>query len=158
MEFYTQSWAFIGTKAGLLETVQRITRIDGNCLEDRNGIREASIATKFGRASRRKTIRVEDMANCLLGLVGINMPMLYGEGQRTFYCLQLEILRQSNDHTIFAWEYPFANTVSQRFTAILAPSPSYFFNTAGLKLIRAPLSAEALTHEVTNNGLIACGR
>lgn len=42
------------------------------------------------------------MAYCLLGLVDVNMPMLYGEGEKAFYRLQLEIIKLTNEHTIFA--------------------------------------------------------
>ena len=35
-------------------------------------------------ASMRDTTRVEDMAYLLLGLFRINMPLLYGEGPRSF--------------------------------------------------------------------------
>ena len=31
------------------------------------------------------------------------MPMLYGEGRKAFHRLQLEIVRASNDQSIFAW-------------------------------------------------------
>jgi hypothetical protein len=55
-------------------------------------------------ASKRKTTRIEDGAYSLMGLFGINMPPLYGEGQKAFIRLQLEILRISDDETIFAWE------------------------------------------------------
>jgi hypothetical protein len=157
VEFYTQSWTFIGTKAGLTPTIQKITNIDDTFLEDRTAIQYASIATKFCWASRRKTTREEDIAYCLLGLVGINLPLLYGEGQRAFYRLQLEILKHSNDHTIFAWDYPVCYPFGYNFgrpsTAVLAPSPSYFFESRGIQPIRAPRSTEALTSAVTNNGL-----
>jgi hypothetical protein len=33
-------------------------------------------------ASRRETTRVEDAAYSLMGLFGVNMPPLYGEGER----------------------------------------------------------------------------
>ncbi|KAK4194716.1 HET-domain-containing protein [Triangularia verruculosa] len=35
-------------------------------------------------APERKTTRIEDTAYCMLGLFDINMPMLYGEGERAF--------------------------------------------------------------------------
>ncbi|KAF2822684.1 hypothetical protein CC86DRAFT_448373 [Ophiobolus disseminans] len=63
---------------------------------------------------------LEDMAYCLLGLLQVNMPMLYGEGHRAFHRLQLEIIQQTNEHSIFAWE-PSIET-SRQVTAILAPS------------------------------------
>lgn len=55
-------------------------------------------------AAGRKTTRVEDTAYCLMGLFGVNMPLLYGEGHKAFIRLQEEIMRHSNDMSIFAWE------------------------------------------------------
>jgi hypothetical protein len=39
-----------------------------------------------------------------MGLFGVNMPTLYGEVARAFQRLQLEILRVSDDESLFAWE------------------------------------------------------
>lgn len=38
-----------------------------------------------------------------MGLFDINMPVLYGEGNKAFARLQHEIIRTSGDETIFAW-------------------------------------------------------
>jgi hypothetical protein len=54
-------------------------------------------------ASRRQTTRIEDEAYCLLGLFGVNMPLLYGEGREAYRRLQEEILRVEEDYTLFAW-------------------------------------------------------
>ena len=54
-------------------------------------------------AADRQTTRLEDTAYCLLGLFGVNMPLLYGEGEKAFMRLQLEIIRKSDDESIFAW-------------------------------------------------------
>jgi hypothetical protein len=35
-------------------------------------------------ASEREPMRIEDTAYCLLGIFGVNMPLLYGEGERAF--------------------------------------------------------------------------
>lgn len=55
-------------------------------------------------ASRRRTTRIEDEAYCLLGLFGVSMPLLYGEGRKAFRRLQEEILKVSDDESIFAWQ------------------------------------------------------
>ncbi|KAF3000681.1 hypothetical protein E8E13_001551 [Curvularia kusanoi] len=151
VEFYTQSWSFIGTKAGMLKTLQDITKIDEQYLEDRDKIRLASTATKFSWASLRETTREEDIAYCLLGLVGVNMPMLYGEGYRAFNRLQLEILRKTNDHTIFAWNFHYSTP--SPLVGVLAPSPFYFADSADTRPSGTPRPTESLTHEITNNGL-----
>ncbi|KAK4556543.1 hypothetical protein LTR86_006114 [Recurvomyces mirabilis] len=67
------------------------------------GPRMISIATRMSWASGRDATRVEDVAYSLLGLFGINMPLLYGEGENAFNRLQQEIIRSSADESIFAW-------------------------------------------------------
>jgi len=54
-------------------------------------------------ASRRETTRVEDEAYSLMGIFGVNMPLLYGEGRNAFQRLQLEILKSTDDDSIFCW-------------------------------------------------------
>ncbi|KAI7230272.1 hypothetical protein KC330_g7049 [Hortaea werneckii] len=52
---------------------------------------------------RRETTRREDAAYCLMGLFSVNMPLLYGEGKKAFQRLQEEIMRHSDDQSLFAW-------------------------------------------------------
>lgn len=51
----------------------------------------------------RQTSRIEDIAYCVLGIFDVNMPLLYGEGKKAFMRLQLEIIKKSDDESIFAW-------------------------------------------------------
>jgi hypothetical protein len=53
-------------------------------------------------ASNRETKRFEDIAYSLLGILDINMPLLYGEGVKAFQRLQEEIMKRSDDHSILA--------------------------------------------------------
>jgi hypothetical protein len=53
-------------------------------------------------AAKRQATREEDLAYSLLGLFNVNMPLLYGEGEKAFRRLQEEIIKSSNDQTIFA--------------------------------------------------------
>jgi hypothetical protein len=55
-------------------------------------------------AAGRSTEKIEDRAYSLLGIFGINMPLLYGEGYNAFARLQQEIMKNSDDQTLFAWE------------------------------------------------------
>ena len=43
------------------------------------------------------------MSYCLLGLFGINIPLLYGEGEAAFQRLQEELFRVSTDDSIFVF-------------------------------------------------------
>lgn len=69
-----------------------------------SSLREASLAERMSRASGRRTTRSEDVAYCMLGILGIPMPLLYGEGDAAFMRLQEELVRQSDDQTILAWD------------------------------------------------------
>jgi hypothetical protein len=98
--FLDRSWSDIGTRAEWAEAIAEATLID---VAYQTNFDSCSIAMKFSWASRRKTKRVEDQAYCLLGLFGISMPLLYGEGSAAFSRLQLELIKITDDETIFAW-------------------------------------------------------
>jgi hypothetical protein len=68
-------------------------------------IDQASIAKMMSWASKRTTTRMEDIAYCLLGIFGVNMPLLYGEREKAFIRLQEEIMKNSDDQSLFAWGY-----------------------------------------------------
>ncbi|KAI6012665.1 heterokaryon incompatibility protein-domain-containing protein, partial [Pisolithus orientalis] len=103
VQFFNKDWTFLGNKQTLADTLKIITRIPDEVLRDGLTSKCPSVARVMSWAADRKTTRVEDRAYSLLGLFGVNMPMLYGEGEKAFQRLQLEILRVSSDHSIFAW-------------------------------------------------------
>jgi hypothetical protein len=72
-------------------------------LRDSGKLAKLSIAERMKWASGRKTTRIEDIAYCLLGIFDINMPLLYGEGNKAFTRLQQEIIKVNNDLSIFGW-------------------------------------------------------
>jgi len=122
--FYTREWKKLGTKKELYVTISVVTGIHEDILPGRN-LAEVSIADRMSWVSRRVTTRPEDMAYCLLGIFDINMPLLYGEDQKAFIRLQEEIIKVSNDHSIFAWKSvpPFGDYDS---SGLLALSPRMF--------------------------------
>jgi hypothetical protein len=151
VEFYDEDWSFLGTKAKLAYQIESITRIERQFLFNRKAINNASVGKKMSWAARRQTTRIEDMAYCLLGLVQVNMPMLYGEGDRAFQRLQLEIISKTNEHSIFAWDPSPSEHLPT--TAVLAPSPSYFESVREIWPATSRKPLEARSHEITNNGL-----
>ncbi len=60
-----------------------------------------------------------------MGLFDINMPLLYGEGQKAFLRLQGEIVNSSCDLSLFAWEAPSRYLGQQQFFGIFAPEYDY---------------------------------
>ncbi|KIK23739.1 hypothetical protein PISMIDRAFT_57894, partial [Pisolithus microcarpus 441] len=103
VKFFNKDWVHIGNKRQLEPMLEKATGIPREVL--RNGLagKRLSVAKIMSWAAERKTTRVEDRAYSLMGLFGVYMPMLYGEGKMAFQRLQLEIIRRSSDQSIFAW-------------------------------------------------------
>jgi len=103
--FYSRDWHALGMKDQLSDLVMKITGIDLEVLRGQDLV-FSSISKRMSWAAHRKTSRIEDIAYCLLGIFDVNMPLLYGEGKKAFLRLQEEILKSSNDQTLFAWGLP----------------------------------------------------
>lgn len=103
VQFFTKDWEVLGAKKALAVLISTITGIDAACLKKEKRLRDYSIAQRMTWAAKRETTRVEDLAYCLLGIFGINMPLLYGEGPKAFMRLQEEIIKVSDDHSILAF-------------------------------------------------------
>ncbi|KAK5658309.1 hypothetical protein OQA88_2285 [Cercophora sp. LCS_1] len=119
----------LGDRSSLADVVSDITKIPVKVLLNRANISMVSIAQKMSWASTRQTTRVEDEAYCLMGILGVSMATIYGEGRRAFIRLQEELMRYSSDHTIFAWDAA-AGSVEEHSMGMLATSPRCFVNSA----------------------------
>lgn len=126
-----------GTKDLLAIPISQATGIGTPVLTHPAWVSTYTVAERMSWASKRSTTREEDIAYCRLGLFQINMPPLYGEGERAFIRLQDEILKIEEDYSLFAWASPpppyerppisFISISSPpRYTGLLAQSPSYF--------------------------------
>ncbi|KAF2729840.1 hypothetical protein EJ04DRAFT_446371, partial [Polyplosphaeria fusca] len=100
--YYSTKWKLLGSKSDLLPTLSKITNISVKVLESGN-FGEISIAVRLSWAKERETTRIEDVAYCLMGIVGVNMPLIYGERDRAFIRLQEEILKTSDDNSLLGW-------------------------------------------------------
>ena len=107
VRFYDKSWKSIGMKDVLSQQLSPITGIEQEILLAFQDLEElldqVPIARRLSWAAKRETTRVEDIAYCLLGIFRVNLPLLYGEGERAFIRLQEEIVRNSDDLSLLAW-------------------------------------------------------
>lgn len=103
VEFLTQTWHFLGTKIGLASTLENITGVNFDILTSRAPVDSVSVARRMSWAAERETTRIEDRAYSLMGLFGVHMSPIYGEGNNAFLRLQEEIIRKVPDQSIFAW-------------------------------------------------------
>lgn len=132
--FYDMHWRFLGSRGDLAPVIRSVTRIRNNVL-NRSGhaiedvLQSTSVAQRMIWASKRVTTREEDTAYCLMGLFDVNMPLLYGEGQKAFLRLQEAIIYASKDQTILAFRHPsppqLGELCTYGFSPTLAPDPSY---------------------------------
>ncbi|KAH3906245.1 hypothetical protein HBI56_194120 [Parastagonospora nodorum] len=102
LKFYSSDWTFLGTKETLLEELTNITKVDRLGLTDFRP-EHFSVAQRMSWAANRRTVRTEDIAYSLMGIFDVNMPLLYGEGEKAFARLQEAILNSSEDQSLFAW-------------------------------------------------------
>src|SRR3569833_619361 len=138
MTFFGRLWAVIGSREEHAEAVHHITGIptalfelrpgylhDLKCVES-NVLSDYSIAQRMSWMAARQCTRLEDTAYCLLGIFGINMPLLYGEGSRAFIRLQEEIWKETDDHSILAWAVPQQSPKAWNPGGVFAESPELF--------------------------------
>jgi len=93
LKFFTSDWKVIGHREHLGTMIAGITGIRPEVFEERSDLNMFSIAQRMSWASGRTTTRPEDIAYCLMGLFDVNMPILYGEGEKAFIRLQQEIIK-----------------------------------------------------------------
>ncbi|KAK5662527.1 hypothetical protein OQA88_8439 [Cercophora sp. LCS_1] len=126
INFYDQNWNFRDAKHERLgRELSAATEIPVGLLLMQVPISQYSIAQRLSWAARRETTRLEDTAYCLLGLLEVNMPLIYGEREMAFQRLQEEVINRTNDLTIFAWN-PTPPDLKHEYCTIFASSPAAF--------------------------------
>ncbi|TFK78222.1 hypothetical protein K466DRAFT_437959, partial [Polyporus arcularius HHB13444] len=101
--FLGKDWRFVGAKSELAYLLAAVTGIEAEILTHQKRLDAVSVADRMGWASDRETTRAEDRAYSLFGIFGINLPIIYGEGDRAFLRLQKEILQAIPDQSLFIW-------------------------------------------------------
>ena len=148
--FFNKQWKSIGTKRTYADDLNRITRVPKAVLMDGMVSNRPCVAQIMSWAANRKTTRIEDRAYSLLGLLGVNMPMLYGEGKEAFLRLQLEIIRKSNDQSIFAWAPN--RSIPWNGGGVLADDPSLFGDCHDIEKMELDEYMVQLQERLPNDG------
>lgn len=148
--FFSRQWTNIGdrTEPVMLKTITEITGIDDDALTQVRPLSTYSIAQRMSWGSMRETTRIEDVAYSLLGIFDVNIPLLYGEGKKAFLRLQEEIMRGSQDQSLFAWD---AVDNQHHIESCLAESPANFKNSGDIVVYRRHDATEQ--YSMTNRGL-----
>ncbi|KAH7083961.1 vegetative incompatibility protein HET-E-1 [Paraphoma chrysanthemicola] len=80
VEFFSSEGRLIGTKKSLETIIHEITGINEEVLQGKP-LSQVSIQDRLSWANERETKRDEDESYALMGLFGIHMPTIYGEGR-----------------------------------------------------------------------------
>ncbi|KAK8874734.1 Vegetative incompatibility protein HET-E-1 [Apiospora arundinis] len=149
INFYSKDWSLLFTKENDIRELSTMTGISLEIMLTCDPSL-ASVAQRMSWAARRVTTRPEDMAYCLLGIFDVNMPMLYGEGRhKAFLRLQEEIMKKSDDQSLFAWRKQEKSYSS--YSGLLAPSPKEFVDSHDVAFVDESL--EARPYVSTNKGI-----
>lgn len=159
--FFASDWKRTGRKKGLFLTIEEASRIPQRFLLGED-LDTATVAQRMSWAAGRKTKKQEDIAYCLWGIFGVNMPLIYGEREKgAFRRLQLEILKLLDDISIFAWtQAGFTEGETRPFQTfgLLAQSPSCFADGYDIVMATQPrvsgyIKGIRTPVEVNNKGL-----
>ncbi|KAL8878602.1 MAG: hypothetical protein Q9192_008414 [Flavoplaca navasiana] len=159
VKFFDKNWDYVGGRGDLTAELTQRTGIHELFLASNMPVNHASIGERLSWMAGRKTTVPEDIAYCMLGLFDVNMPLLYGEGkEHAFLRLQEEIMKYSDDHSLFAWRDEDQrlvgamtyNTISNN-TGLLAPSPDCFRSTRHYQ--RGFDQGNSRPYQMTNKGI-----
>ena len=147
----------MGDKMSLCATLQQVTGISVDILRG-SELQDVSIAERMSWMARRQTTRAEDLAYSLMGIFDVNMPLLYGEGNKAFVRLQEEIMKDSADHSLFTWNARDDSLDIVKhgpyLASIFAEHPRQFANSTGM--IKSRFDDPGITGEsyaLTNLGV-----
>jgi hypothetical protein len=157
MDFFLRDWTRLGSKRGLSTAIAATTGVAKEYLEGAS-LGNASISMRMSWAADRRVTRSEDIAYSLLGIFDVHMPLLYGEGKtKAFRRLQEEIMKVSEDETIFAWEsMEFGKNASSM--GVLASDPGDFAEARDLIPFTSddPIAPYTMTHRGLRIDLQLC--
>ena len=90
VEFFSAEGILLGDKIFLERHIHRLTGIPETALRGCD-LTEFTVDERLSWSANRRTTRSEDKAYCMLGIFGIFMPLIYGEGSYAWTRLQEEI-------------------------------------------------------------------
>jgi hypothetical protein len=95
VEFFSANRKQLGSKISLEQEIHEITQIPIRALRNSN-LHKFTVDDRMNWATKRRTTVKEDRVYCLLGIFGVFLPLIYGEGEEhAFRRLRKEIQGQT---------------------------------------------------------------
>jgi hypothetical protein len=96
VEFFSVQGKRLGSRISLEQEIHGITKVPIGALRGQQHLSEFTVLERMSWAADRQTTHKEDKAYCLLGIFGVFLPLIYGEGEEhAFQRLRDEIQRHS---------------------------------------------------------------
>jgi hypothetical protein len=103
VEFFSKEGKKLGNKTSLERQISEVTGIPAKALRG-NSLHDFSISERISWQESRETTRKEDKAYSLLGICGVHMPLLYGEGRdNAFSRLRKEIAEATKGKIFYSY-------------------------------------------------------
>ncbi|KAH7372280.1 heterokaryon incompatibility protein-domain-containing protein [Pyrenochaeta sp. MPI-SDFR-AT-0127] len=80
VEFFSKEGKRLGSKVSLEQEICKITKVPVGILRGED-LTEIGVEERMSWTVHRKTSRKEDKVYCLLGIFGVFLPLVYGEGE-----------------------------------------------------------------------------
>jgi hypothetical protein len=96
VDFFSAEGHWLGDKASLEQQIHEITGVALQALQG-TPLAEFGVDERMAWASRRQTKLKEDAAYCLLGIFGIYMPLIYGEGRENAFSRLRRKIKKSQE-------------------------------------------------------------
>lgn len=80
VEFFCKQGKRLGTKSTLEQEIHKITKVPIEALRGQS-LNKFSVEDRISWAAGRTTTMKEDKVYCLLGIFGVFLPLIYGEGE-----------------------------------------------------------------------------
>jgi hypothetical protein len=101
VEFFAKERSFLGTRESLQQQISDISGVPAKALHG-SPLSGFSVTERLTWAKSRTTTRKEDKAYSLLGIFGVNMTLIYGEGEESaMKRLMEEIDKSSKGRVIY---------------------------------------------------------
>jgi hypothetical protein len=80
VEFFSKEGKWLGSRISLEQEIHAITKMPISALRGQQSLSEFSVEERMSWTAGRTTTFKEDKVYCLLGIFGVFLPLIYGEG------------------------------------------------------------------------------
>lgn len=139
VKFFSVEGQYLGDKSSLVQEIHAITGVPVSALQGAP-LSRFSVHERMAWAKFRRTSRIEDQAYCLLGVFGVHMPLIYGEGENALVRLRKETQSLDSDTTYPGRTSDGNSTTGAKAYAVI---PQYIHDTSTDTMMSTTLDSDS---------------